>query len=123
VINLNQLNEKQSRIYLASEALSYGWDGITLISKLSGVSQTTIQLGIKELNKEVEMASADKIRRAGAGRKREKDKQQGLEEAVLELVEGHTIGDPMRVIINGRVKVQDIFKESYRNEVLKYRTN
>jgi hypothetical protein len=29
-INLNQLNEKQSRIYLASEALSYGCGGITL---------------------------------------------------------------------------------------------
>jgi hypothetical protein len=45
-INLNQLNEKQSRIYLASEAISYGWGGITLISKLSGVSQKTIQFGI-----------------------------------------------------------------------------
>jgi hypothetical protein len=53
MIYLNQLNEKQSRIYLASVAISYGWGGITLISKLSGVSQTTIQFGIKELKKEV----------------------------------------------------------------------
>ncbi|MDR2763624.1 MAG: hypothetical protein LBB90_01155 [Tannerella sp.] len=45
------------------------------------------------------MASADKIRRAGAVRKREKDKQDGLEEALLEVVEGHTVGDPMRIII------------------------
>jgi hypothetical protein len=56
-------------------------------------------LGIKELNKEVETAHAGKIRRTGAGRKREKDKQEGLEEAILEIVEGHTVGDPMRVIM------------------------
>ncbi|MDR0604403.1 MAG: hypothetical protein LBG80_08900 [Bacteroidales bacterium] len=48
-INLGQLNERQSRIYLASEAISYGWGGITLISQLSGISRKTIQLGIKEL--------------------------------------------------------------------------
>ena len=98
-INLERLNERRSRIYLASEAISYGWGGITLISQLSGISHKTIQLGIKELNKEIEVAPADKIRRAGAGRKREKDKQEGLEEAILEIVEGHTVGDPIRVII------------------------
>jgi hypothetical protein len=48
-INLPHLDERQSRIYLASEAESYGWGGITQVSKLSGVSQKTIQLGIKEL--------------------------------------------------------------------------
>jgi transposase len=110
-INLNQLNEKQSRIYLASEATSYGWGGITLTSKLSGVSHKTIQLGIKELNKEIEPASADKIRRTGAGRKQEKYKQQGLEEAILELVEGHTVGDPMRVIIWTSKSTRHIQKE------------
>jgi transposase len=98
-INLEQLNERQTRIYLASEAISYGWGGITLISKLSDVSQKTIQLGIKELNKEIETAQSDKIRRAGAGRKRAKNKQAGLEKAILEIVEGHTVGDPMRVIM------------------------
>ncbi|MDR2408770.1 MAG: ISAzo13 family transposase, partial [Bacteroidales bacterium] len=110
-INLNQLNEKQSRIYLASEAISYVWGGITLTSKLSGVSHKTIQLGIKELKEEIETASADKIRRAGAGRKQEKDKQQGLEEAILELVEGHTVGDTMRVIIWTSKSVRHIQKE------------
>jgi hypothetical protein len=97
--NLWQLNERQSRIYLASEAISYGWGGITCISRLSGVSHKTIRLGIKELNKEIETADASKIRRAGAGRKREKDKREGLEKTILEIVEGHTVGDPMRVIM------------------------
>jgi hypothetical protein len=98
-INMHQLNERQTRIYLASEAVSYGWGGITLISKLSGVSPKTIQFGIKESNKEVETASPCKIRRSGAGRKKEKDRQPGLEKAILDIVEAHTVGDPMRVII------------------------
>jgi hypothetical protein len=85
-MNLPQLNERQTRIYLASEAVSYGWGGITLISKLSGSSPKTIQFGIKESNKEVETASPGKIRRSGAGRKKEKDRQQGLEKAILDIV-------------------------------------
>ena len=52
---LPYLNEKQSRLYLANEALSYGWGGISLISNLSGKSQKIIQLGTKELKKEVPM--------------------------------------------------------------------
>ena len=96
---LPNLNEKQSRLYIANEALSYGWGGITLLSKLSGKSLKVIQMGIKELNKEIPEASENKIRRDGAGRKRETDKQQGLEKAILDIVEAHTVGDPMRVIM------------------------
>jgi DNA-binding MurR/RpiR family transcriptional regulator len=44
------LNEKQKRIFLASEAQSLGYGGISKISKFSGVSRPTISQGIKELN-------------------------------------------------------------------------
>jgi hypothetical protein len=97
--NLPHLNERQSRLYLASEAESIGWGGITKVSKLSGASHKTIRIGINELNNPVNTASEDKIRRAGGGRKKEKDKQPGLEQAILDIVEGHTVGDPMRVIL------------------------
>ena len=33
---LPYLNERQTRLYLSNEALSYGWGGISLISNLSG---------------------------------------------------------------------------------------
>lgn len=85
-INMPQLNERQTRTYLASEAVSYGWGGVTLVSNLSGVSPKTIQLGIKETKKEVETAAPGKIRRAGAGRKKEKYKQEGLDKAILDIV-------------------------------------
>ena len=72
---LPYLNEKQSRLYLANEAISYGWGGITLISSLSGKSPKIINLGIKEIKKEIPEAPENKIRREGGGRKHEKDKQ------------------------------------------------
>ena len=105
------LNERQSRIYLASEALSHGWGGITLISNLSEKSPKVIQLGIKELKKEIPEAPENRIRREGAGRKQEKDKQQGLEKAILDIVEAHTVGDPMRVIIWTSKSVRKIQEE------------
>ena len=108
---LPYLNERQTRLYLANEALSYGWGGISLISKFSGKSQKIIQLGIKELKKEIPEAPENRIRRAGAGRKREKDKQAGLEKAILDIVEAHTIGDPMRVIIWTSKSVRKIQEE------------
>ena len=108
---LPYLNEKQSRLYPANEALSYGWGGISLISKLSCKSQKVIQLGTKELKKEVSEAPEDRIRRAGGGRKREKDRQLGLEKAILDIVEAHTVGDPMRVIIWTGKSVRKIQEE------------
>lgn len=110
-INLPQLNERQSRIYLASEAESYGWGGITQVSKLSCVSQKTIQLGLKELKNRVSAADSGRIRRKGAGRKKESEKQAGMEQSILQIVEAHTVGDPMRVIIWTSKSVRNIQTE------------
>jgi len=113
---LPYLNEKQTRLYLSNEALSYGWGGITLISKLSRKSPKIIQLGIKELKKEITETPENRIRRDGAGRKREKDKQFGLEKAILSIVEPHTSGDPMRVIIWTSKSVRNIQKELQKQD-------
>jgi hypothetical protein len=43
------LNEKQGRLFLASEAKSFGWGGVSEVSRLSGVSRTTIRVGMREL--------------------------------------------------------------------------
>jgi hypothetical protein len=39
------LNERQRRLFLASEAMSMGRGGITQISRITGVSRVTITLG------------------------------------------------------------------------------
>ena len=44
------LDERQKRLYLANEAMSYGRGGISLVSRISGMSRTTITKAVNELN-------------------------------------------------------------------------
>ena len=66
------LNERQKRIYLATEAEALGRGGIKELSKLTGVSQTTIIKGKKEINSG-EPLDAIAIRNSGGGRKKNRN--------------------------------------------------
>ena len=64
------LNEYQRRRYLSAEAKSFGRGGISLVSRLSGVSRQMLTEGIKELdNPGAIIPKQGKCRRAGGGRK------------------------------------------------------
>ena len=65
----SHLDEKSKRLWCANEALAQGWGGVTLVSKATGVSRTTITAGIKELTGEQDVLKAG-IRRKGGGRKK-----------------------------------------------------
>jgi len=93
------LSEKDKRIILGSDAEVLGHGGVTLVSKLSGVSRPTIILGKKELNTVIEPAGRARIRRAGGGRKKEVVKQEGLENALWLLMEPITRGHPESVLM------------------------
>lgn len=43
------LDERNKRLFLANEAISYGHGGVSLVSKISGMSRTTITKAINEL--------------------------------------------------------------------------
>ena len=43
------LNERTRRIFLAAEAMSIGWGGVTRVSLATGVSRDAITDGVKEL--------------------------------------------------------------------------
>lgn len=66
-VMLSQFNEKQQRLYAASEALRIGFGGISKISRETGISRVTITFGIKQLHAGV--AQDGRIRKVGAGRK------------------------------------------------------
>jgi hypothetical protein len=108
------LDEKQSRLYLAAEAKSCGWGGKSKISRLSGVNRMLISRGAKELKNPDIQSPKDRIRKKGAGRKKEIDKQEGLVSAIKEIVEPHTMGAPMRPLLwTGKSvrKIQELLKE------------
>jgi transposase len=86
------LNEKTSRLFLAVLALIFGYGGISELSKLSGISKTTISKGIDEINED--NVEPDRIRKAGGGRKPKIEEDKTLIEDLTLLLEDSTRGNP-----------------------------
>jgi len=90
------LDERQRRIFLATEALAIGHGGVKTVSEISGVSRVTIIEGKKEItNGEHTALEVGRCRQTGAGRKPVVEKHKGLVEAIGRIIEPHTKGDPM----------------------------
>jgi hypothetical protein len=90
------LDERQRRIFLATEALAIGHGGVKIVSEISGVSRVTIIEGKKEIsNGEHTLLAVGRCRQPGAGRKTIAEKHYGLVEAIGRIIEPHTKGDPM----------------------------
>ncbi len=117
------LNEKQRRIFLAAEAISYGWGGISKVSKISGVSIPTIRLGIKEINSGSANVSG-RIRNPGGGRKSVEAKYPDIMSRIQEIADGNTYGSPEKVLSWTTLSlhdIQSILTEKYQISV-SYRT-
>jgi transposase len=94
-VMLPLLNERQRRLFLASEARAIGHGGISQVSKLSGVSRVTITQGIKELSQGTEgWQDTSRSRRKGGGRKTIEEKHPGAQAEIEALVEPYIKGDP-----------------------------
>jgi len=87
------LNERQKRLLVAIEAESYGRGGVTLVSQLTGVSRSTINIGREELKEEI-IFKTDKVRHSGGGRKKIQEYDPQLESDLNALVEPTSRGDP-----------------------------
>lgn len=89
------LNERQQRIYLASEAIALGRGGFTKISRISGVSRPTLLEGKKELEKGITEFLPAKIRKPGGGRKKIYLQHPEVISLLDSMVDPVTRGDPM----------------------------
>jgi hypothetical protein len=90
---LPHLDERQQRLYLASEARSLGHGGVAAVARAAGVSRQTVTDGVDEL--ESGQAPLGRVRRPGGGRKRLVDTDPGVRDVLLGLVEPDERGDPM----------------------------
>ena len=99
---LPHLNEQSARLYLGSEAQILGRGGKQRVARLAGVSRVRIDKGIAELT-EGNISNVDvstqKIRKAGGGRKQHKESQVGLMDTLEAILNPHTRGDPMKVLL------------------------
>jgi hypothetical protein len=89
----DELDERGRRMWAAAEARSHGRGGIAAVVRATGISVATVRRGIAEVQSG-DRAPAGRVRRPGAGRRSIEDREPGLREALLGLVEGATRGDP-----------------------------
>ena len=87
------LNERQQRLLTASMANAIGYGGISTLSRMTGMSRTTITSGRKELET-LEGVNIKKVRRGGSGRKKIADIYPTIMTDLENLVEPVTRGDP-----------------------------
>jgi transposase len=88
------LNERQRRLWAATETMSLGYGGMAIVSRATGISHVTIRHGIKELEEEQHLPP-ERSRRSGGGRKKGSDLQPTLKPALDAIVEPAAKGDPM----------------------------
>ena len=111
---LPHLNEQSARLYLGSEAQILGRGGKQRVARLAGVSRVRIDKGIAELT-EGNISNVDvstqKIRKAGGGRKQHKESQVGLMDTLEAILNPHTRGDPMKVLLWSSKSLRKIERE------------
>ena len=111
------LNERQRRLWAASEARALGYGGVSLVAKATGVSRRAIRAASTELAT-ADALPAGKVRRPDAGRKPLIRVQHGLTAALEALVEPTCRGDPeshLRWTRKGvRVLAEPLRKQGFR---------
>jgi hypothetical protein len=87
------LTERSRRVWAATEARALGHGGIALVARATGISRSTIQRGLREVDAGV-VVSPERIRRPGGGRTPTIEKDPALLRALDALVEPTAAGDP-----------------------------
>lgn len=90
------LNERSRRLFAAVEALSIGYGGVSLVSRVTKISRRAIHVGLKEIGRK--RASPDRIRGPGGGRKLATVNNPQLLKELEGLVEPLSRGDPMSAL-------------------------
>jgi hypothetical protein len=87
------LDERSKRLVAANEALNLGYGGVSKVNRASGISRKSISKGIAELS-EAHQLPQGRIRRSGGGRKSIIVCDPKILDALADLIEPETRGDP-----------------------------
>ncbi|MFG2848982.1 ISAzo13 family transposase [Kitasatospora sp. NPDC048296] len=106
---LPHLDERQRRLYLASEAEALGHGGIAAVARLTEVSESTIARGCEELAGGAEVLG--RVRRPGGGRKSVAERDPDLVAALESLIEPREVGDPVSPLRWTTASLRDLARE------------
>ncbi len=92
------LGERSRRQWAAAEALALGWGGVSVVAAATGLSRTTVNVGVRELRARAGSDAAGpagpRLRSAGGGRWPLAEADPAIVAALDELVGPSTRGDP-----------------------------
>ena len=89
----DSLAERSRRTWAAVEARSLGWGGVTVVAEATGIAESTIRRGLRELEAGNALPEGSQ-RRSGGGRKKAEECDPKLVDALNRLLEPTTLGDP-----------------------------
>ena len=91
-----ELDERRRRQWAAAEAREIGYGGVTVVARATGLARSTIHAGVRDLraSRRQRAETAERIRRAGAGRRPLTTTDPALLTALVALLEPTTRGDP-----------------------------
>ena len=90
------MGELQRRMWAATEAQLFGRGGVAAVHRATGIAKSTILRGLRDLEsgRAENLANSGRARATGAGRKLAEVHQHGLAEALDQLIDPQTRGDP-----------------------------
>jgi hypothetical protein len=106
---LPHLDERQRRLYLASEAEALGHGGTAAVARLAEVSESTVARGREELAGGTQ--ALGRVRRPGGGRKSAAERDPGLVTALEVLIEPREVGDPVSPLRWTTASLRDLSRE------------
>ena len=97
--SIAELTEKQTRLLAGLLVCSMGHGGQKLVASSMGLSINTVRAGRAEFEEKKGLEdAANRVRRVGAGRKTIEKTQPEVTEALEQLLENNSYGDPERVL-------------------------
>jgi len=88
------LNERLRRTVAATEALAFGYGGISAVQRACGLSRVTITKGMREIAEEQTCADPERVRKPGGGRRKVEEQNPMLPDQLEAIVEDTTRGNP-----------------------------
>jgi hypothetical protein len=106
------LNERDRRLFAASEARAAGRGGVAAVSRATGLARSTIGRGLADLQSGA-VPSSTRVRRRGGGSKAATQTQPGLLDALRDLVES-SVGEPVISVDTKKKELVGDFKNGGR---------